>query len=359
MNTVLDALSYQVKMNDYWWTLAKILVADRFMGGMYQFPSGVVVFDRDPHLFVEEEQKTFGLALQSLQTREKAVKTRIMVEKYETELRKMETTINTLRAAAESKEKERDKLARTESVARTREKALKMKALRLMKQSSGELRIYCQMIDNKDSYGPSVPSGSSPSPSQQLPDSPSTPSVVPAMLPRRDPAESWSTPVPSRLDIDDEQWTQEKEILQSILRVHRIREYVGEERLGGFQSFLEQVLQEDVLSIVCDGKVNLRSLLPGSAGETQPKPAVPPAKANVIDLSAIFEDEEGEGEEDGGDEQDEPDGEDAVDDEAVDEGMEEDLDRLSLEPNKGPPSCLRKRKNVNSGSGPSKKLRRA
>ncbi|KAF9514126.1 hypothetical protein BS47DRAFT_1343451 [Hydnum rufescens UP504] len=64
MATVLEGLSYLVKMDPYWWTLAKILVANRFQDKKYRFLSGIVVYEDDPNVFLEEEAKALELEVQ-------------------------------------------------------------------------------------------------------------------------------------------------------------------------------------------------------------------------------------------------------------------------------------------------------
>jgi DNA-directed RNA polymerase subunit H (RpoH/RPB5) len=137
--TVLDAMSYQVKMNDYWWALAKILVANRFDKGKYHLASGTVVYEREPHFFVEEERLAISLGERSVETSKKASATGKLAEKAKEELKKMEESVASLRAKVQSKEAEMEKLKHEESVARAQGEKLKGEVMEIVRKTAGEL----------------------------------------------------------------------------------------------------------------------------------------------------------------------------------------------------------------------------
>ncbi|KAF9513988.1 hypothetical protein BS47DRAFT_1392879 [Hydnum rufescens UP504] len=275
--TVLEAISYQVKMNDYWWALAKILVANRFDQGEYHLLSGTVVYEQEPHFFVEEERQAISLAERSLETSKKASDTGKLAAKAKRELQKIEQSAASLRAQAESKEAEVEKLKRDESLARTQGEKLKGEALKIIRKASGRTpNSQPRPLNNPGSGTP----GSS---------------VVSTFdLPRREPVDSLPPPKFSSLKEGGVEGSQEKEVARSLIQLRVLREYVGKERLSAFQTFLEQLLREDVLNKVCDSKVDLTSLLPKSE-ETPLAMEGSSGKPKLIDLTTILEDGEESG----------------------------------------------------------------
>ena len=135
MPTVLDAMSYHVKMDEYWWTLAKIIVAGRFQDGKYTLPSGITVYEQEPQVFLEEQENALQLALKSLESKTQVSQAQKKAQKAQKELEKMEKSIRSLEAAVKTKGKEVAKLVRTETVVRTQEKNYKGQAKELLKKS--------------------------------------------------------------------------------------------------------------------------------------------------------------------------------------------------------------------------------
>jgi hypothetical protein len=136
--TVLAAISYHIKMNDYWWTLAKILVANWFHQGKYHLPGGMIVYEQEPHFFGEEEQEAINLTERSIETSNKASQAAKLASKAQKELKQMEESVASLQAQVEAKEAEMEKLKQDELVAHTQGEQLKGKALRLVRKTSGE-----------------------------------------------------------------------------------------------------------------------------------------------------------------------------------------------------------------------------
>jgi hypothetical protein len=142
MPTVLEAMSYFIKMDDHWWSLAKIMVGPRFENGEYVFGSGITVYEERPQVFRDEEQNAVDLVVKSLEVKDKAGKAEKMVEKARKDLEKMEKSMDSLNAAVERKEKDIEKLVRTKEVASVQGKIFKGKVKALLKSSKGNRSLH-------------------------------------------------------------------------------------------------------------------------------------------------------------------------------------------------------------------------
>jgi len=225
-----------VKMDPYWWTLAKILVANRFQDKKYRFLSGIVVYEDDPNVFLEEEAKALELEVQVIEESKKAAETPKQVAGGDKMDRSLEDSIRSLARVNAKLKALKKNLARYErsKVAKANGRKLKETSIQPLEQVSA--------TTNTPTSGPHTQTAG---PSNLL-----SSHAPPALHPRSLTSEAQHSRTSS----------EQKEAAHAMVRLRVVRDLVGSHRIAAFEAFLAQALQADTLSKIGDGKIDLGTL---------------------------------------------------------------------------------------------------
>jgi hypothetical protein len=130
-------MAYLVKMDEYWWSLSCILVDGRFSEGVYTLPSGTIVHEKEPRVFVEEQQQASEKALESFHMQKSARATGRLVQEEKAELEKMKQSLSSLKTSLKRKQASVNALLQNQSSSRRLSQRLKQEALEHLKTATG------------------------------------------------------------------------------------------------------------------------------------------------------------------------------------------------------------------------------
>ncbi|KAF9514123.1 hypothetical protein BS47DRAFT_1343447 [Hydnum rufescens UP504] len=240
--TVFEGLSYLVQMDPHWWTFAKILVADRFQEKTHRFSSGIIVYEDGPDVFLREETKALELKDRAIEESKKAAKTARQVAGVEKDLERVVSSVARMQVVVELRTRKVAGLKRSQAVAEANGEELKGESIQRLKNISDGLvpmtNIRTSDLDTQTAGPSSLP--------------------LPALPPRS------LIPLVEHSGIAGI-GSEEKEAAHAIVQLQAVRNLVGSHRIAAFEEFLEKALQEDALSKIGDGQIDLDTA--GSKGK--------------------------------------------------------------------------------------------